>query len=85
MISLFQFLALLGPSGCGKSTARVSAVEALGAKTLLVMEIEGVEAIIRARLDRDCAARLGNDICINADVKKVHLFDPESSRAITCR
>jgi len=85
MISFFQFLVLLGPSGCGKSTARVPAVEALGAETLLVMEIEAVEEIIRARLARDCAARLGNEISINADVNRVHLFDPKSSRSIPCR
>ena len=66
-------------------TARVTAVEALGAETLLVMEIDEVEEIVRARLDRDSTARLGDTVHIDADVSRVHLFDPESSRAIACR
>jgi len=66
-------------------TARVAAVEALGAETLLILEIEEVEEIVRARFDRDSTARLGDEICINADVDRVHLFDPESSRSIACR
>ena len=65
--------------------ARVAVVEALGAETLLILEIEGVEDMVRARLDRDSTARLGDEICIEADVNRVHLFDPDSSLAIACR
>jgi hypothetical protein len=49
------------------------------------MEIEAVDEVVRARLDRDSTARLGDEICIEADVNRVHLFDPESSQAIACR
>jgi len=66
-------------------TARVAAVEALGAETVLIMEIEAVDEVVRARLDRDSTARLGDEICIEADVNRVHLFDPESSWVIACR
>lgn len=65
--------------------ARVAMVEALGAETVLIIEIEGVEDMVRARLDRDSTARLGDEICIEADVNRVHLFDPDSSLAIACR
>ncbi len=66
-------------------TARVAAVEALGAETVLITEIEAVDEVVRARLDRDSTARLGDEICIEADVNRVHLFDPESSQAIAFR
>lgn len=66
-------------------TARVEAVEALGAETVLITEIEAVDEVIRARLGRDSTARLGDEICIEADVNRVHLFDPDSSRSIACR
>jgi len=65
--------------------ARVTTVEALGAETLLIMEIEGVEEMVRARLDRDSTARLGAEVCIYPDVNRVHLFDPDSASAIACR
>ena len=66
-------------------TTRVAAVEALGAETVLITEIEAVDEVVRARLDRDSTARLGDEICIEVDVNRVHLFDPESSQAIACR
>ena len=66
-------------------TVRVAAVEALGAETVLITEIEAVDEVVRARLDRDSTARLGDEICIEVDVNRVHLFDPESFQAIACR
>ena len=65
--------------------ARVATVEALGAETLLILEIDGIEEMVRARLDRDSPARLGDEILIRVDVNRVHLFDPETSRSIKCR
>jgi len=66
-------------------TARVAAVEALGAETVLITEIEAIDEAVRARLDRDSPVRLGDEICIGADINRVHLFDPKSSQAIACR
>jgi multiple sugar transport system ATP-binding protein len=62
--------------------AKVSAVEALGAETLLILEIEGVEDVFRARLGRDSRARIGDRVKIFMDTHAVHLFDPESTKAI---
>lgn len=62
--------------------ARVSAVEALGAETLLVLDIEGVDELFRARLGRDSIYAVGEMIEIHMDVRTIHLFDPESTLAI---
>ena len=62
--------------------ARVSAVEALGAETLLVLAVEGVEETFRARLGRDCTARVGDTVDVHMDVHRIHLFDPETTLAI---
>ena len=62
--------------------ARVSAVEALGAETLLVLAVEGVEETFRARLGRDCTARVGDTVDVHMDVHRIHLFDPQTTLAI---
>ena len=62
--------------------ATVSAVEALGAETLLVLEVEGVEDMFHARLGRDSVARIGDRIEIHMDVHTVHLFDADTKKAI---
>ena len=62
--------------------ARVSAVEALGAETLLVLSVEGVEETFRARLGRDCTARVGDTVDVHMDVHRIHLFDPQTTLAI---
>ena len=62
--------------------ARVSAVEALGAETLLVLSVEGVEESFRARLGRDCTARVGDTVDVHMDVHRIHLFDPQTTLAI---
>jgi len=66
-------------------TGRVATVEALGAETLLVMGIEGVKETFRARLDRDCAVQTGETISLFINLDAVHLFDPETTRAIPCK
>jgi len=67
-----------------KISVKVAAVEALGAETLLILDIDGVEEVFRARLDRDCIARVGNKIPILVNTDGIHLFDPDSNRAIDC-
>ena len=62
--------------------ARVSTVEALGAETLVVLETEGVEDVFRARLGRESKARVGDQVTVFMDTHAVHLFDPQSTKAI---
>lgn len=67
-----------------KISAKVAAVEALGAETLLILDIDGIEEVFRARLDRNCIARVGNKMPILVNTDEIHLFDPGSNRAIDC-
>jgi multiple sugar transport system ATP-binding protein len=61
--------------------ARVTAIEPLGAETLVVATLEaGGE--VTARVGRDCALRRGDDVDIAIDATAVHLFDPATTRAI---
>ncbi len=66
-------------------STRVEAVEALGAETLLILALEGADDFMRARLDRDTVARVGDTLPIHIDTDKVYLFDPESTGVIKCR
>jgi ABC-type sugar transport system ATPase subunit len=61
--------------------ARVVAVESLGPETVLVSEIAG-GAEIAARLDRGFGARAGDMQRLCVDARQLHLFDPETTRAI---
>lgn len=67
-----------------KISVKVAAVEALGPETLLILDIDGVEEVFRARLDRDCIARVGKKMSILVNTDEIHLFDPDSNRAIDC-
>ncbi len=62
--------------------ARVVAVEPLGAETLLAFEIEGAGEELTARVGRDSRARPGDRVPIRLDLGAIHLFDPETTRAI---
>ena len=66
-------------------SARVEAVEALGAETLLILALEGADDLIRARLNRDSIARAGDTLRIYINTDKVYLFDPASTAVIECR
>jgi ABC-type sugar transport system ATPase subunit len=61
--------------------ARVVAVESLGPETVLVSEIAG-GAEIAARLDRGFDAQAGDMQRLCIDARQLHLFDPETTRAI---
>ena len=62
--------------------ARVTAVEALGAETLLVLTVDGLDDVFRVRFGRDCPARVGDAIDIFLDVDASHIFAEDSTRAI---
>jgi multiple sugar transport system ATP-binding protein len=62
--------------------ARVFAVEALGAETLLVMAVDGSDEELIARVGRDTAVRSGAHLQVSLDSTAIHLFDPATTKAI---
>jgi multiple sugar transport system ATP-binding protein len=62
--------------------ARVVAVEPLGAETLLILSLEGVEEDITARVGRDSARQVGDPAGVGFDVRAVRYFDPRTGAAI---
>ena len=62
--------------------ARVTAVEPLGAETLLVMALAGSDDEVIARIGRETKVRSGDRIDIGVDGAAVHLFDPATTKAI---
>jgi multiple sugar transport system ATP-binding protein len=72
------------PPGHGAVTGVVEAIEPLGAETLLLIAADGVKTgtDITARLGRDVAAQVGERVTLHFDPAAVHLFDPETTRAI---
>jgi len=62
--------------------ARVIAVEPLGAETLVVMTLQGSDEELMARLGRDNVWRAGDAVEIAVDSAAIHIFDPETTRAI---
>jgi len=75
-----------GEEPAGRSTAeirgRVLAVEPLGAETLLVLSMDGVEGDVIARVGREAKAAAGEIARLRIDTTAIHLFDPETTRAI---
>ncbi|UCE52663.1 MAG: ABC transporter ATP-binding protein [Desulfobacterales bacterium] len=63
-------------------TGRISAIEALGSETLVVLDIDGVDQAFRARLSRYATYQLGDKIRIYTDVSSLHIFDPQTSMTI---
>ena len=61
----------------------VSAVEPLGAETLVNLRLDGTEQDIVLRGGRDCSARMGDRLHVTFDVATVHYFDPKTTAAIT--
>lgn len=61
---------------------QVSAVEPLGAETLLVLTLDDDTTDIIARVGRDTRLRIGERATILLDTTTVHLFDPITTRVI---
>ncbi len=70
-----------GPGDRVPVTARVVAVEALGPETVLVAALPGGTEIA-ARLGRGFNAQVGAEQRLYLDLAAMHLFDPETRRAI---
>jgi multiple sugar transport system ATP-binding protein len=62
--------------------ARVTAVEPLGAETLLVMSLDGSDAEIVARVGRETKVQSGAHLEIGVDCAALHLFDPSTQKAL---
>ncbi len=62
--------------------ARVTAVEPLGAETLLVMALDGSDDELTARIGRDTKLRSGARLDVAVDTDAIHLFDPGTTKAI---
>jgi multiple sugar transport system ATP-binding protein len=62
--------------------SRVLAVEPLGAETLVVAALEPAKDEIVARFGRDTSLRVGDRVDVAVDVGALHLFDPDTTRAI---
>ena len=61
---------------------RVVAVEPLGAETLLILNMEGVEEDITARVGRDSPRQVGDRAGVGFDVRMIRYFDPQTGAAI---
>jgi multiple sugar transport system ATP-binding protein len=60
----------------------VSAVEALGAETVLIFKVGGLDQTIFVKADRFAKARRGDRIRVRADLSAARLFDPRSKQVI---
>ncbi len=63
--------------------AEVVAVEPLGAETLLILRMDGVERSVTARVGRESARRPGNRIDIVLDLSTVQIFDAETTKVLS--
>ena len=57
-------------------------VEALGAETVFIFRLEGLEKPLYMKADRFAAARRGDRISVVADLAAARLFDPETTHVI---
>jgi len=62
--------------------AEVVAVEPLGAETLLVLRLPGVDQDVTARVGREARARRGEVATLSVDPGSIHLFDATTTLAI---
>jgi multiple sugar transport system ATP-binding protein len=62
---------------------RVTAVEPLGAETLLVMTLDGSDDDVIVRIGRETTLRSGSQLDVALDTAAIHLFDPGTTKAIT--
>ena len=71
-----------GDAGSARLPARLVAIEPLGAETILVLALDGVDEEILARVGPELALRPGERISLAPNLGAVHLFDPASTRAL---
>jgi multiple sugar transport system ATP-binding protein len=69
-------------AGYVEMPARVIAVEPLGAETLLILSVEGLEEDITARVGRETSRQIGDPAGVGFDVRALRYFDPRTGAAI---
>ncbi|MFV2093218.1 MAG: ABC transporter ATP-binding protein, partial [Hyphomicrobiales bacterium] len=62
--------------------ATVVTVEALGAETLLNLDVSALENVFRARVGREANVRHGDLIEVYLDLDALYLFDPETTQSL---
>jgi multiple sugar transport system ATP-binding protein len=67
---------------CARLEATVEAVEALGAETVFIFKLPGLDKPVYMKADRFAAARRGDRIAVTADLSAARLFDPETTLVI---
>ena len=82
---LYESLPAASATSIARVPARVTAVEPLGAETLLVLALAGADDEVIARIGRDTNVKSGERIDIGVDGAAVHLFDPATTKAIERR
>jgi len=78
------FLPGQAPSGntIAELDMQVSGVEALGAETVLIFKVDGLDQTIFVKADRYAEARRGDRVRVKADLSAARLFDPHSKQVI---
>ena len=61
---------------------QVSGIEALGAETVLLFKVAGLDQTIFVKADRFARARRGDSIRVKVDLSAVRLFDPVSKQVL---
>jgi multiple sugar transport system ATP-binding protein len=65
--------------------SKVSAVEPLGADTLVLVQIAGTDNEVMARLGRDVEVAAGDILELHVDLDAVRLFEPDTGRALMAK
>ncbi len=69
-------------NGFAELELEVSGIEALGAETVIIFILPGLEQTIFVKADRFAKARRGDQIRVCADLSAARLFDPQSKQVI---
>jgi multiple sugar transport system ATP-binding protein len=80
---IFPAHAAPGGADVAPVEAEVTAVEALGAETVLILAVDGPGHRLVARMGRDVRAVRGDRITVNLDLQAAHLFNPETTEVMT--
>ena len=60
----------------------MTAVEPLGAETLLVLALRGNDEECVARVGRDSTAKLNDTVMLYFDTASIHIFDRQTTKAL---
>lgn len=63
--------------------AEVTAVEPLGAETLLLLHLDGVAQNVTARVGRDSRVRPADRVGIILDLTAIQIFDPDTTKVLS--